>query len=333
MFLWLLSAACYGQALPGPGMLATQVLSQHTQLWSTFHRPWTQILAQVEGVELRALSSPTHLLQPSAVADIEVTDVTLPDEILSGCGDASVPVTITITNVGSTTATGVVGSFSVDGAIPTFVEPTGLVIPPTASFDYTFTMATADLSAAGPHTVVGIATTIADASNQNDSASINVNIDPVLSVPLAQETLDGYTGADLQTTTTNGWFEASGQNFPLAPDPGADWGDSDFGNDDTHPNGNSISVNLWNAGTEVWIVSPKFVPDANTGLRFDLALTLFNDTLGSTLGVDDSLNILVSSDCGFSWQLVSSYNASSTLSPTGRTETVFLGGLAGQEIM
>lgn len=332
MFLWLLSAACYGQALPGPGMLATQVLSQHTQLWSTFHRPWTQILAQMEGVELRALSSPTHLLQPSAVADIEVTDVTLPDEILSGCGDASVPVTITITNVGSTTATGVVGSFSVDGAIPTFVEPTGLVIPPTASFDYTFTMATADLSAAGPHTVVGIATTIADASNQNDSASISVDIDPVLSVPLAQETLDGYTGADLQTTTTNGWFEASGQNFPLAPDPGADWGDSDFGNDDTHPNGNSISVNLWNAGTEVWIVSPKFVPDANTGLRFDLALTLFNDTLASTLGVDDSLNILVSSDCGFSWQLVSSYNASSTLSPTGRTETVFLGGLAGQEI-
>ena len=79
-----------------------------------------------------------------------------------------------------------------------------------------------------------------------------------------------------------------------------------------------------------WIMSPVFLTGANTNVSFRLALTERNLTIGDAMGSDDSLNVMVSTDCGQSWNRVRAFTAASAIPNTLTEYNVDLSAFAGQ---
>ncbi|MFT4695394.1 MAG: hypothetical protein ACI8RY_000550 [Urechidicola sp.] len=97
----------------------------------------------------------------------------------------------------------------------------------------------------------------------------------------------------------------------------SNWGSDNFGN--VVGASNSAYLNLWTTNRNDWLISPSI--DLGTGtlpyqIEFDIALTSYASTTASTLGVDDSVALLISTDNGLTWSdtnILTSWN--STTSP------------------
>lgn len=99
--------------------------------------------------------------------------------IASECGLGSAEVVeVTIANAGAANITTLNVAFSVDGGTAV-VEPVTTTIAPGATYNYTFT-ATADLSAAGAHSIKAWVALAGDTLQANDTVVLNViNVSPV----------------------------------------------------------------------------------------------------------------------------------------------------------
>jgi len=109
--------------------------------------------------------------------DIQMVRIDTP--VISSCGlGNAVPIKVTVRNSANTTITNIPVSFRKDGG-PVTTETIASVNGNT-SFQYTFT-ATADLSAAGPHTVEVWVDYPTDSYRANDTATVNLYNSPVIS--------------------------------------------------------------------------------------------------------------------------------------------------------
>jgi len=112
------------------------------------------------------------------------------------------------------------------------------------------------------------------------------------------------------------------------------WVPDDFGNL-TSPVNRSARLNIYGTTRKDWLVSPTI--DLGSGatqyqLEFDLALTKFAATTGDTLGVDDTLAVLISTDNGATWSssnILRLYTAANYIPPTGQHEIISLAGYTG----
>jgi hypothetical protein len=89
-------------------------------------------------------------------------------------------------------------------------------------------------------------------------------------------------------------------------------------------------VGLLNNSRREWIISPGFRPAPQSELRFSLALTAINFATAATMGNDDSLKVLISTDCGLSWNVLEAYTAQSGLTNSLVPKTIDLSSYAGQ---
>ncbi len=130
-----------------------------------------------------------------------------------------------------------------------------------------------------------------------------------------------FTPAYLEDFTTFApacWDEANSGDptiGPMAIGTG-EWIADGFGSVGTT---GAARINLYNLGTEDWLLSPQFdlsVPGP-WELVFDIALTEFNNTNPTTLGSDDEVQLLVSTDGGATWVNMMTWNASTPISNTG----------------
>lgn len=138
----------------------------------------------------------------------------------------------------------------------------------------------------------------------------------------------GFTSSNLSTISP-GWSEAEGPFVPSGTT--SSWVRDDFAN--LGANGDAAKINLYNLGDQDWIVSPVFLANANSELKFDLALTDFASTTASVLGSDDSLEIRTSIDNGVTWQPLFTWTAASpAISNTGQAEAFSLAAFAGQNM-
>ncbi|MDB4195422.1 T9SS type A sorting domain-containing protein [Flavobacteriales bacterium] len=103
----------------------------------------------------------------------------------------------------------------------------------------------------------------------------------------------------------------------------SNWGSDVFGN--ATGASNSAYLNLWTTNRNDWLISPSI--DLGTGalpyqVEFDIALTAYANTSATTLGVDDSVTFLISTDNGTTWSdtniLMSWNSTTSPISPTGQ---------------
>ncbi len=203
------------------------------------------------------------------------------------------------------------------------------VLAPFASLQSTFS-ATADFSTEGIYTLqasLGIAN---DANVTNDSlVATRTRILPD-TLPLSLVNFTDYTGNNLGTFYP-GWYEAEGSSLPASA--GSSWTADDFANNTSSANGESARIRLSDTGDQDWLVSPSFLATAQTVVCYQVALTQAFGTGGASLGSDDSLSVMVSTDCGASFTPVFTYSGTSSLSNTGQMDTVNLGSFAGNEVI
>lgn len=263
--------------------------------------------------------------------DLRVAAVEFSDNAENGCGTATEPITVELVNVGTNPVTNPLVSFSVNAGAPVPGEAVPATLQPGDTVAYTLSGSLADLSTPGFNSVTGLLILPSDVNPNNNSLTDGVNTVGAQTLPLPVVDFTGFNSGNLPTITSNLWYEATG--FPV-PDSGtATFYSDNFGNSAASPNGTAATINLWLASKRDWIIGPKILAQSNTALSYDIALAQFGSTNPGTLGSDDEVQVLVSDDCGATWTAVQTFDASSTISPLGQTETISLGTYAGQEII
>jgi hypothetical protein len=112
------------------------------------------------------------------------------------------------------------------------------------------------------------------------------------------------------------------------------WIPDDFGNVTT-PVNRSARLNIYGTTRREWLVSPTInLGSGSTSyqLEYDLALTKYAATTPDTLGVDDTLAVLISTDNGVTWStnnILSLYTSANFIPPNGMHEIISLQGYTG----
>ena len=113
------------------------------------------------------------------------------------------------------------------------------------------------------------------------------------------------------------WSEAAGAYGSPAGTTGG-WAQDDYANDTSSTNGKSAKINIYGTATDEYLVTNAFDLSAgNAYLNFDLALTVWNATTASTMGDDDYLALLVTTDDGTNWAELARWDVSSTITAAG----------------
>ncbi len=119
-----------------------------------------------------------------------------------------------------------------------------------------------------------------------------------------------------------GWHEARGEDFPTVA-MNTDWqANNNLGD-------RAANVYFINIGTRDWIISPMYEATSSTTLTFDAGIEYDE---GIQMGSDDKLAIMVSEDCGESWQEVYALDNSSGLSNSFQPFEVSLEDFDSQNI-
>ena len=143
---------------------------------------------------------------------------------------------------------------------------------------------------------------------------------------------------DFASYPPTGWTEAQGTLAAptVLSGTSSNWTSDTFGNDGTHPNGSCAKINIYGTTMDEWLFSPTFslpaVPGHGTVLQFDLALTVWNSTTGSTLGTDDVFAVVISTDGGATYSdtnVLQQWDDTTSISATGDAISIPLGAYTG----
>jgi hypothetical protein len=92
----------------------------------------------------------------------------------------------------------------------------------------------------------------------------------------------------------------------------------------------AAKFNLYFLNTNHWLISPDFdLSSSSYSLNFDVAVTDWNVTTPASMGSDDSVKLLISSDYGSTWTSIYTWDTSNTPSNTGDNITVDLTPYSG----
>ena len=131
----------------------------------------------------------------------------------------------------------------------------------------------------------------------------------------------------------NDWTEAKGQisNSTVFTSTSSNWTNGSFNSSGSA----SARINLYDAGRTEWLISPSI--DLGTGnsyqASFDVGLTAWNSSSASTLGVDDTIKFVISTDNGVTWSnantLLELHSGTAIPNGNGALYTVSLAGYTG----
>lgn len=204
--------------------------------------------------------------------------------------------------------------------INTGILPSGGTLDTTVSVSY-------NMGAVGIYDFTAYTDINSDYNAINDTLKTSRTVTPTATLPL-QVDFSGFTGSNLSTAFPN-WFEANG---PTSPNP-------------TNSLWNSISnmgftgnvsavLNLYATNRHEWIVGPKFVPTSNSLLRFKVAVTTSSSLVNpATMGSDDRFDVMISTDCGYTWSAIKTINSSSNIPQSWDAQALSLSSYAGQEVL
>ncbi len=250
--------------------------------------------------------------------DLGVSALTTPNTSCSS--PTSFNLKISVTNYGSEAQTGFPVGYKVN-ALASVTETFTAALLPGQTGEYTFT-ASIDLSAGGNFAIKSWTGLAQDVATSNDTID-GLVITPSSSLPVV--TFSGFDGQNISDLFA-GWGEKAGATptgqtslwYNCTPTQATTLG--------------STTARLaYSTNTKrEWIMSPVFLTGTNTNVSFRLALTERNLTIGDAMGSDDSLNVMVSTDCGQSWNRVRAFTAASAIPNTLTEYNVDLSAFAGQ---
>lgn len=141
---------------------------------------------------------------------------------------------------------------------------------------------------------------------------------------------DYYEGDNLNEIEPK-WREYDGQFQPDLSSTDSEWENDYFANNPGNENELCAQINLWQNDKSAWLIGPRILIADTTALLFDLALTNWATSDPASLGSDDTLAVMLSTDCGISFFPVQVYSEESVIAPTGQTETIELINYTGAE--
>ncbi|MFN6037931.1 MAG: proprotein convertase P-domain-containing protein, partial [Bacteroidota bacterium] len=200
---------------------------------------------------------------------------------------------------------------------------------PLSPFSFlTVPVGNANLSAYGSYNFTVFTSWASDQNQANDTIK---NITRVNVAPSALPQVVGFTGfngTNLNSVFT-GWNEASG----LTPSgTSSQW--SSWNNFGTAGNVNAV-ITLNSNIRRDWIIGPKIIPGINSVLTFKSAITQISSATNSpaSMGSDDKLYVMISIDCGLTYQKLDSIYSGSGLGNSLTQFTIPLGAYNGQPVI
>ena len=140
--------------------------------------------------------------------------------------------------------------------------------------------------------------------------------------------LEDFTNADLTC-----WEQATAGDLSTGPMefPSSNWGADGFANDGTE---GAYRINVYSDFLSDWLLSPfiDLTSATNVQAEFDIALTTYADTTADTLGSDDRIYFLSSTDNGATWTPEILWSANSIVSNTGEHIIVDLASYVGSTV-
>lgn len=140
---------------------------------------------------------------------------------------------------------------------------------------------------------------------------------------------------DFTTYIPNCWQEAKGQLKPstvFTSTTSSLWNADGWLNNGTT---GSASINIWSTGKFEWLISPSIDLGAlghTYRLEYDAGMTAYSGTGPSTMGPDDTLSVVISTDNGATWsstKVLKLYDVNNPPLNTGATEYIDLSSYSG----
>lgn len=263
--------------------------------------------------------------------DMSTTAVLAPS--VNGCYSNSETIEVTIENVSADTmdfaSTNTTVGVNITGPNATTLNTvlTSGTLLPNASQNVIITT-TYDMTGVGTYNFQAFVNAPGDGLVINDTLPAVSRVQtPLATLPSAVD-FNGFTGTNLNAVFPD-WTEAD--DFPLPTGTTSLWNDED----DLGSVGNKTAkVNLYTDNRKEWIVGPKFTAGATDTLLYKVAVTDYNDiTTAATMGSDDKMYVLLSADCGASWNAIDSIDTANQLTTTLTQRVVPLTSYAGQNII
>lgn len=252
--------------------------------------------------------------------DIDVLGFNLP---INGCGLTNNQViSINIKNNGQNAESNIPLTFIFNGQAPVTEIYNG-TIQPGETITYSFT-STVNASVSGSSYSF-----IVFSSLPNDQYLYNDTISQLLTntsvaLPISVD-FTGFNGTNLSTIFP-GWREAQG----IVPSgTGSTWVNRTGVGGSTNT---TAKVNFYSSPIREWILGPGFVCGQYTKLKFDVALTAYNSTnaYANGMGVNDSLRVFYSLDCGNTWQRLTAFGKNNNFTNNLQTIEISLSQFANQ---
>lgn len=263
-----------------------------------------------------------RIYQPPA-NDLGVSAIVSPT---GDCGlSASTIVKVAVTNFGSAAQSSVPVSYQLGASGPVQSQTFTASLQPGQTQEFSFT-STLNLSAPGNYRIKAWTTLSGDVGVANDSSStIVTKTNPVAILPVNFQSFDGSNLSD----NYPGWREASGSS-PAGTT--SLWRSSNTVQN-TNFGTKTGAINLFTTGKREWLISPSILVGPNTGVTFKLAATVWQNIQSIQMGSDDSLKIMVTTNCGNSWQTLAFFNRASGLTNQLANKVIPLGtAFNGQEV-
>ncbi|RCW93708.1 GEVED domain-containing protein [Winogradskyella arenosi] len=149
---------------------------------------------------------------------------------------------------------------------------------------------------------------------------------------ISPDYLQDFTDAT-GTVTPECWEEADDGDITTGP---TDLGASSWITDGFLNNGftGAYAINLWLASKSDWLLSPQF--DLTGGpfqVEFDFGIMDYgSSTVAGTLGSDDTVDLLITTDNGATWVSLLNYDTTSVVPATGSHPVVDLTAYSGQTV-
>ena len=119
----------------------------------------------------------------------------------------------------------------------------------------------------------------------------------------------GFTGTNLNAVQS-GWYESSGKPIPVGTT--STWTSSNAAQ--TADLGQTTArVNLYTRTREEWLISPKIIIKATDSIKFTAAITDWNNGNSASMGSDDSLKVMVSTNSGITWDFIGAIEGGTTI--------------------
>ena len=245
----------------------------------------------------------------------------------NACYTNAEPVIVTVNNFGTAPISNFTVNAWVSGAVTqTLVGTYSGTLSVLASG--TINLGNVNMTTAGQYSFKGFTSLVGDLNDVNDTTTIIRTALPLGTLPQSVN-FNGYTGANL-TTVFPDWREGDGALLPNGTT-------SSWINQANFPiTGNtSARVFLSSAANTEWIVGPKVLATSSTQVSFDAGLTLgiSSPFTSATMGSDDKVLLMVSTNCGASFAPIFTISATNSLTPAFTNFTVSLAAYSGQEII